>query len=100
MAPSRGSSTQVSGRQSGKLDDHRLCCRLVKAGLVMREASTEDRRIKRVVVTAAGLEVYEKVKAEATALRRELLAHTDPKKLLAATELLEGLQGIIDAAQP
>jgi MarR family transcriptional regulator for hemolysin len=71
--------------------------RLVKAGLVMREASTKDRRIKRVVLTAAGLEIYEKVKAEAAALRRELLAHTDPKKLLAATELLEGLQGIIDA---
>lgn len=71
--------------------------RLVKAGLVMREASTQDRRIKRVVLTAAGLEIYEKVKTEAAALRRELLAHTDPKKLLAATELLEGLQGIIDA---
>src|SRR5271166_3694178 len=50
--------------------------RLVKAGLVMREASTKDRRIKRVVLTAAGLEIYEKVKAEAAALRRELLAHT------------------------
>lgn len=71
--------------------------RLVKAGMVMREASTTDRRIKRVVLTSAGLQIYEKVKAEATALRRELLANTDPKKLLAATELLEGLQGIIDA---
>jgi len=71
--------------------------RLVKAGLVVREASTTDRRIKRVVLTAAGLQIYEKVKAEAAALRRELLANTDPKKLLAATELLEGLQGIIDA---
>src|SRR5712664_3064020 len=71
--------------------------RLVKAGLVMREASTTDRRIKRVVLTPAGVQIYEKVKAEAAALRRELLANTDPKKLLAATELLEGLQGIIDA---
>jgi MarR family transcriptional regulator, transcriptional regulator for hemolysin len=71
--------------------------RLVKAGLVMREASTTDRRIKRVVLTPAGVQIYEKVRAEAAALRRELLANTDPKKLLAATELLEGLQGIIDA---
>jgi MarR family transcriptional regulator, transcriptional regulator for hemolysin len=71
--------------------------RLVKAGLVMREASTTDRRIKRVVLTAAGLVVYDKVRAEGAALRRELLAKTDPKKLLAATELLEVLQGIIDA---
>jgi MarR family transcriptional regulator for hemolysin len=70
--------------------------RLVKAGLVNREASTTDRRVKRVVLTPAGLEVYEKVKAEAAALRRDLLANTDQKKLLIATELLEGLQGIIE----
>jgi len=70
--------------------------RLVKAGLVLREASTTDRRVKRVVLTPAGLKIYEKVKAEAVALRKELLSDTDPKKLLMATELLEGLQRIID----
>src|SRR5271170_6742411 len=70
--------------------------RLVKAGLVNREPSTTDRRVKRVVLTAAGLAIYEKVKAEASALRRELLANTEPKKLLAATELLEAVQEIID----
>jgi MarR family transcriptional regulator for hemolysin len=74
--------------------------RLVKAGLVLREASTTDRRVKRIVLTPAGLNVYEKVKAEAIALRKELLANTDPKKLLMATELLEGLQGIIDTKEP
>jgi MarR family transcriptional regulator for hemolysin len=70
--------------------------RLVKAGLVNREASTTDRRVKRVVLTLAGIKIYDKVKAEAAALRRDLLANTDQKKLLLATELLEGLQGIID----
>jgi MarR family transcriptional regulator for hemolysin len=70
--------------------------RLVKAGLVIREASTTDRRIKRVVLTAAGVSIYEKVKTEATALRKELLADMDHRKLLIATELLEGLQGIIE----
>ena len=70
--------------------------RLVKAGLVIREASTTDRRVKRVILTPAGVKVYDKVKAEAVALRKELLADTDQKKLLIATELLEGLQGIID----
>lgn len=70
--------------------------RLVKAGLVIREASTTDRRVKRVVLTPAGSKIYEKVKAEAVALRKELLANTDQKKLLIAIELLEGLQGIID----
>jgi MarR family transcriptional regulator for hemolysin len=72
--------------------------RLVKAGLVMREASATDRRIKRVVLTAAGLAIYEKVKAEADTLRKQLLAKVDAKKLLVATELLEGLRGIIDSA--
>lgn len=70
--------------------------RLVKAGLVIREPSTTDRRIKRVVLTQAGNVLYDKVRAEAAAFRKELLADMDPKKLLVATELLEGLQGIID----
>jgi MarR family transcriptional regulator for hemolysin len=71
--------------------------RLVKAGLVVREASATDRRIKRVVLTPAGLAVYEKVKTQATTLRKELLAKVDAKKLLVATELLEGLRDVIDA---
>ena len=70
--------------------------RLVKAGLVKREASSSDRRIKRVVLTPAGSRIYERVRTEATALRKELLANIDPKKLLIATELLESLQGIIE----
>ncbi|HEV7612940.1 MAG TPA: MarR family transcriptional regulator [Steroidobacteraceae bacterium] len=72
--------------------------RLVKAGLVVREPSTTDRRIKRVVLTQAGNALYGKVRAEAAAFRKQLLADVDPKKLLVATELLEDLQGIIDSA--
>jgi MarR family transcriptional regulator for hemolysin len=72
--------------------------RLVRAGLVIREPSTTDRRVKRVVLTQAGNLLYDKVRAEAAAFRKELLADIDPKQLLAATELLEGLQGIIDGA--
>jgi MarR family transcriptional regulator for hemolysin len=71
--------------------------RLVKAGLVVREASSTDRRVKRVVLTSAGVRIYEKVKTEAAALRHELLAKIEPQKLLAATEILEALQGIIEA---
>lgn len=70
--------------------------RLVKAGLVVRAPSATDRRVKRVMLTPAGTLLYDKVYAEATAFRQELLANIDPKKLLMATELLEGLQGIID----
>jgi MarR family transcriptional regulator for hemolysin len=70
--------------------------RLVKAGLVIRELSTTDRRVKRVVLTEAGNLLYDKVREEAAAFRKELLADIDPKKLLIATELLEGLQGVIE----
>jgi MarR family transcriptional regulator for hemolysin len=70
--------------------------RLVKAGLVVREPSLTDRRVKRVVLTPAGDLLYDRVRTEAAAFRKELLDGIDPKKLLAATELLENLQGIID----
>ena len=70
--------------------------RLVKAGLVVREPSITDRRVKRVVLTPAGNLLYDKVRTQAAAFREELLANMDPKKLLIATELLEVLQGIID----
>jgi MarR family transcriptional regulator for hemolysin len=70
--------------------------RLVKAGFVIREPSTTDRRVKRVVLTQAGNLLYDKVLAEAAGFRKELLANMDPKKLLVATEFLESLQGIID----
>ena len=72
--------------------------RLVKAGLVLREPSTTDRRIKRVVLTQAGNVLYDKVRTEAAAFRKQLLADVDPKKLLVATELLENLQGTLDSA--
>jgi MarR family transcriptional regulator for hemolysin len=71
--------------------------RLVKAGLVVREPSLTDRRVKRVVLTPAGDLLYDRVRTEAAAFRKELLDGIDPKKLLLATELLENLQGIIDA---
>ena len=71
--------------------------RLVKAGLVAREASSTDRRIKRVVLTTAGVAIYEKVKTEADTLRKQLLAKMDAKKLQAATELLDNLRAVIDS---
>jgi MarR family transcriptional regulator for hemolysin len=73
--------------------------RLVKAGFVVREPSLTDRRVKRVVLTPAGDLLYDRVRTEAAAFRKELLDGIDPKKLLVATELLENLQGIIDPPQ-
>jgi MarR family transcriptional regulator, transcriptional regulator for hemolysin len=72
--------------------------RLVKSGLVTRELSTTDRRIKRVVITEAGYRLYDRVKAEAAAVRKELLAKIDPVHLDTATRVLEELQGMIEAA--
>ena len=70
--------------------------RLVKAGLVNREPSATDRRVKRIVLTEAGNLLYGKVLTEAAAFRKQLLADLDQKKLLIATEFLEGLHGIIE----
>jgi MarR family transcriptional regulator for hemolysin len=66
--------------------------RLVKAGYVSRVPSPTDRRVKLVVLTTAGNELYGKVKTEADACRAEFLANIDADKLRAATELLETLQ--------
>src|ERR1039457_6312187 len=43
-------------------------------------------------------ELAESLGVEAATFRKELRANVDPKKLLAATELLEGLEGTIEAA--
>ena len=72
--------------------------RLVASGLVTREASTTDRRVKLVVATAAGLELYGSVKVEADAVRLQLLATIDKDRLKIATEILEQLQAIVDRA--
>jgi len=69
--------------------------RLVKSGLVVREPSTTDRRIKRIVITDAGYRLYERVKTEAAAVRVRLLAHIDPADLQAATTVLERLHALI-----
>ncbi len=70
--------------------------RLAKAGFVCRQPCQADRRINRVVLTEEGNRLFEVVKAEAAAVRRELLATIDPAKLAVATELLETLQGLIE----
>ena len=70
--------------------------RLVKAGLVRREPSTTDRRVKRVLLTEAGTVLYDKVRTEATAFRKQILATMDPKMLQIATETLEALQAVCD----
>lgn len=71
--------------------------RLVKSGLVVREPSTTDRRVKRIVLTEAGNQLYEKLRAEADAFRQQLLADIDRARVEAATQLLEELHGLLEA---
>jgi MarR family transcriptional regulator, transcriptional regulator for hemolysin len=66
--------------------------RLVKASLVIREASISDRRVNRIVITDAGYCLYAKLKNEAAATRQHLLASIEFEKLAHLTELLEQLQ--------
>ncbi len=70
--------------------------RLAGAGLIERVPSETDRRIKRVALTPAGQSLYDKVRVEANAVRKQVLAGVDPKALSAATELLEQLQAVVD----
>ena len=72
--------------------------RLASAGLIVRVPSETDRRVKLVTLTTAGRKVYDKVRVEADAVRKQLLSGVDAKVLLAATELLEQLQGVVEEA--
>jgi len=66
--------------------------RLVKDGLVKRESPVSDRRLKRIVVTDAGMHLYFLARDEMAAARREMLAIVSLEKLVHLTELLETLQ--------
>jgi MarR family transcriptional regulator for hemolysin len=66
--------------------------RLEREGLVTREPSATDRRVKLVHLTAAGTTLYEQVREQANAVRTALLGDIDPARLAAATELLELLR--------
>jgi MarR family transcriptional regulator for hemolysin len=65
--------------------------RLVKAGLVERMPSRHDRRVKLVMLTAAGTALYAKVKSQADSVRSELLAKVEPSHLALVTEVLEAV---------
>ena len=72
--------------------------RLVKAGYLLRQPSATDRRVKLIVLTASGQDVYEKVRVEATSFRQEILEGVDLARLAELTRLLEQLQAVAEAA--
>jgi MarR family transcriptional regulator for hemolysin len=68
--------------------------RLERSGHLRRRPCAADRRIKRISLTRSGRTLYGRVRVQAAALRRELLAGEDPAALAAATALLERLQAV------
>jgi MarR family transcriptional regulator for hemolysin len=70
---------------------------LVKAGLVIREPSTSDRRVNRVVITDAGYCIYTKFRNEVATIRQQLLSSIELETLAHLTELLEQLQSVLQA---
>jgi MarR family transcriptional regulator for hemolysin len=70
--------------------------RLVRDGMIERVTSTIDRRVKRLVVTAPGRALNERVKREAAAWRRVLLRDIDEARMDIAAGVLEQLQRILE----
>jgi MarR family transcriptional regulator for hemolysin len=66
--------------------------RLVKDGLVKRESSASDRRLKRIVVTGAGTHLYSLIRDDVAAYRQQVLAMVELENLVHLTELPEKLQ--------
>lgn len=73
--------------------------RLVKGGLVERQASTTDRRIKLISLTKAGKTMFSKVQNEASIYRHELLADIDESALEQAIALMQSIHARIEAAR-
>ena len=76
-----------------------LVDRLVQAGLVQRQPSPTDRRVKHVVLTAEGWALNAKLKLEAESFRREMLSPQDQDLLQQASELLERLQAACEESK-
>ena len=69
---------------------------LIDAGLVIRERSKTDRRVKRILLTDAGHRIHSKLKHEAAAAREQLLAPVGWDELARLTAFLEQLQSRLD----
>jgi MarR family transcriptional regulator for hemolysin len=70
--------------------------RLVKDGLVDKQLSPTDRRVKLIDLTLEGQALYAKVKAEADVFREGLLVGIDREALVATTALLDQLRDAIE----
>lgn len=73
--------------------------RLVRGGLVQRQPSTTDRRIKLISLTEEGKVVYEKLSTVAKEYGHELLSGMDKAAVKQATLLLEQIHEAIEASR-
>ncbi|TQK10331.1 MarR family transcriptional regulator for hemolysin [Herbaspirillum sp. SJZ107] len=71
--------------------------RLERDGFVTRAPSPNDRRVKLAHLTDAGRTVYDEVRKEAEAFRKNLFAGMDQQALAAAAALLETLRTRIES---
>ena len=71
--------------------------RLERDGFVTRAPSPNDRRVKLAHLTDAGRTVYDEVRKEAEAFRKNLFAGMDQGALAAAATLLETLRTRIES---
>lgn len=70
-------------------DVTRLLDRLEKAGLIVRQRSTSDRRVVRSRITEAGLSLLKPLDDVVLDLHRRQLSHLGPEKLRQLIDLLE-----------
>jgi len=96
QAPSQTELAQQLGVDSATLVA--TIDRLAAAGLIARNPSPHDRRVKLVVLTQQGEELARKVRAQAEALRHGALARLDRGQVAAAAALLEQLQQVLESA--
>lgn len=74
--------------------------RLQRAGLLRREIDAHDRRIRRVLLTPEGIEVYAEVRRVAMDFRHEKLKELDVEVLRQITEVLQQLQRTLEDPIP
>lgn len=72
--------------------------RLVSLGIVERQPSAADRRVKKIVLTAQGIALHREVREQARQIRQEIMGDIDPEKLRIAIEVMQQLQDNIEQA--
>ena len=74
----------------------RLLDQLVRRGLVRRDEDTRDRRIKRVAITASGVELLAAISAHRASAQLTLMRHLTPAE---QAEVTRGMDLLAEAAQ-